>query len=211
MSVELRTFCYLDVMQPQFAAFTASTARGYLPVERQAALYVEVAPGIEINRITDIALKKASVTPAIQIVERAYGLLEVHAFDQGEVRAAGQAILDHLGMSETDRLKPRVASTQIITNLDPYHAMLINRSRSGSMILAGQTLYILEVHPAAYATIAANEAEKTSPITVVELRPSGAFGRVWLGGSEAAIEEAARGALAALESIDGRENSGKSI
>lgn len=209
MSVELRTFIYLDVMQPQFASFVASTARGYLPVERQAALYVEIAPGIEINRVTDVALKQANVTPAVQVVERAYGLLEVHAFDQGEVRAAGGAILDHLGKSENERLQPRVMTTQIITNVDPYQAMLINRNRGGSMLLGGQTLYILEVHPAGYAVLAANEAEKASPITIVEIRPYGAFGRVWLGGTEAHIEEASKAALAALESVDGRENAAK--
>ena len=203
---ELRTYTFIDIMQLQFAAFVASTARGYLPVHEQAALYVEVAPGIEINRVIDIALKKTAVRPAVLVVERAFGLLEVHSFDQGEVREAGRAILDGLGMVETDRLKPRIKTTQIITELDPYQAMLINRMRGGSMILPGQTLYILEVHPAGYATLAANEAEKASPITIVEIRPFGAFGRVYLGGTEAQIEEAAKAAVNALDAIDGRPN-----
>ena len=208
---ELRTYCFLDIMQPQFAAFTAKTAKGYLPVEKQAALYVEVAPGIEINRVTDVALKKTGVQPAVQVVERANGLLEVHSFDQGEVREAGRAILESLGVQERDRLKPKVLTSQTITNIDPYQATLINRASSGSMLLGGQTLYILECHPAGYAVLAANEAEKASPITIVHIRPDGAFGRVWLGGTEANISEAAKAAVAALESIDGRANEGKGV
>ena len=204
--VELRTFTYLDVLQPQFAAYMASTAKGYLPVAEQASLFVEVAPGIEINRVTDIALKKTSVRPAVQIVERAFGVLEVHSFDQGDVREAGAAILDALGSTEQDRLKPRIVTSQTITNIDPYQAMLINRNRSGNMLLGGQTLFILEVHPATYAAFAANEAEKAADISIVEVRPWGAFGRIWLGGSEASIEEAAKATAHALEAIDGRPN-----
>jgi ethanolamine utilization microcompartment shell protein EutL len=211
MATELRTYCFLDIMQPQFASFTASTAKGYLPVEKQAALYVEVAPGIEINRVTDVALKATDVRPALQIVERANGLLEVHAFDQGEVREAGRAILAYLGLQENDRLKPKVLTSQTITNVDPYQAMLINRSRGGSMLLGGQTLYILECHPAGYAVLAANEAEKAAPITIVDVRPSGAFGRIWLGGTEAAISEAAKASVAALESVGGRQNDVKAV
>ncbi len=201
---ELRTYAFIDILQPQFAAFVASTGRGYLPVEGQAALYVEVAPGIEINRQTDVALKKTSVQPAVQVVERSFGLLEVHAFDQGEVREAGRAILESMGLSEQDRIKPKVMTSESITNVSPYHATLVNRNRSGSMLLGGQTLYILEVHPAGYAALAANEAEKASPINLIEVRPFGAFGRLWLGGTEAHIAEAAKAAVAALESVDGR-------
>lgn len=201
---ELRTFAFLDILQPQFAAFVASTGRGFLPVERQAALYVEVAPGIEINRLTDVALKKTGVQPAVQVVERAFGLLEVHSFDQGEVREAGRAILESMGLSEEDRLKPKVMTSESITNVSPYHATLVNRNRGGSMLLGGQTLYILEVHPAGYAALAANEAEKASPITIIEVRPFGAFGRVWLSGTEAHVAEASKAAIAAIESIGGR-------
>lgn len=201
---ELRTYCFLDILQPQFAAYVASTGRGYLPVERQAALYVEVAPGIEINRVADVALKKTGVQPAVQVVERAFGLLEVHSFDQGEVREAGRAILEAMGLEETQRMKPKVMTSQAITNVSPYHATLVNRNRQGSMLLGGQTLYILEVLPAGYAALAANEAEKASPITLIEVRPFGAFGRLWLGGTESDIAEAAKAAIAALEAIDGR-------
>lgn len=206
MSIELRSYIFIDIMQPQFAAFVASTARGYLPVAQQAALYVEIAPGIAINRITDVALKNTSVKPAVQVVERAFGLLEVHEFDQGAVRSAGEHILASLGLKVQDRLKPRIMTTQIITNVDDYQAMLINRgSRSGNMLLGGQTMYILEVLPAGYATLAANEAEKAAPISLIHLQPFGAYGRLWLGGTEADIAEAARAVEASLAAIDGRE------
>lgn len=204
MAVDLRTFTYIDVLQPQLASFIATVAQGYLPVEGQAALYVEVAPGIEINRLTDAALKATRVTPGMQIVERAYGILELHEFDQGEVRAAGRAILERAERKEKDRLKPRVMTNEMITGTSPYHTMLVNKMRHGNMILKGETLYTLEVHPAGYAILAANEAEKAANITLIELRPFGAFGRLWLGGTESDIAEAAKAAISALEAVDGR-------
>ena len=209
MAVDLRTFTYIDVLQPQLASFIATVAQGYLPVEGQAALYVEVAPGIEINRLTDAALKATRCTPGMQIVERAYGILELHEFDQGEVRAAGRAILDRAERKEKDRLKPRVMTNEMITGTSPYHTMLVNKMRHGNMILKGETLYTLECHPAGYAMIAANEAEKAAKINILEVIAFGAFGRIYLGGDEAEIDKAARAAIAALESIDGRENKGE--
>src|SRR3954453_8796064 len=121
MAVELRTFTYIDVLQPQLASFIATVAQGYLPIEGQAALYVEIAPGIDINTLTDRALKTTRVKPGMQIVERAYGVLEIHEDDQGEVRAAGRAILEAAKLKETDRLKPRVLTNEMITGTSPYH------------------------------------------------------------------------------------------
>ncbi|MFQ5654065.1 MAG: hypothetical protein ACE5GW_04965 [Planctomycetota bacterium] len=193
-------------MQLQFASYVATTARGYLPVARQAALFVEIAPGLEINRVTDVALKATGVQPGVLVVERAYGLLEVHSFDQGDVRQAGTAILRDLDLTDRARLRPRIVSAQIITNVSDYQTMLINRTRYGQMILAGQTLYILEVHPAGYAVLAANEAEKAASIQLVEMRFFGAFGRLYLAGTEADIREAAAAVVASLEAVEGREN-----
>ena len=204
--VELRTFVFLDSHQPQLASNVATTSGGYLPIQGQASLWTEIAPGIAVNRLTDVAQKSTDVRPAVQVVERAYGLLEVHADDQGTVLEAGRQILRYLETEETARLRPVVMTSQIVTSLDPHQAMLINRFRRGSMILGGQTLYILEVHPAGYSVLAANEAEKASPITLVEVQPFGAFGRLYLAGTEAHIREAARAAEAALASVDGREN-----
>jgi hypothetical protein len=204
--MELRTFTVLDSLQPQVTGFLQTVCQGFMPLEQQAALLIEIAPGIAINQLTDVALKATSVQPGMQIVERAYGLLEVHHEDQGEVRAAGLAILERMGVKESERLKPRIASSQIITGIDGKQSQLINRMRHGDMIVSGEALYILEVVPAGYAALAANEAEKASPINVLEFVSFGANGRVWLGGGEAEIHEAARAAEAALSGIDGREH-----
>lgn len=204
--IELRTHVFLDSMQPQFASYVATTSRGFLPVAGQASLFVEVAPGIEINRVTDVALKGNDVRPGLQVVERSYGLLEIHSDSQAEVLSAGQRILDVLGLSEEARLKPRILSSQTITHVTDDQAQLINRTRYGNMLLGGQTLYILEVHPAGYATLAANEAEKTAPVSLIEMQPFGAFGRLYLGGTEAVIAEAVRAVHLALEGLSGREN-----
>lgn len=206
--MELRTFTFIDVLQPQLASFLQTVAQGFLPLEGQAALLIEIAPGIAINTITDAALKQTRVIPGMQIIERAYGLLEVHSFDQGEVRSAGHAMLEKLGSSEKERLRPRILSEQTITGIEGYHAQLINRMRHGDLITQGQTLYTLEVHPAAYAGIAANEAEKAAPIQLLEVITFGAVGRLWLCGGEAEIAEAARAVQETLAGIDGRENKG---
>jgi hypothetical protein len=165
---------------------------------------VEVAPGIEINRLTDIALKATMVKPGMQIIERVFGLLEVHSPQQSETRAAGEAILDTLELTENDRLKPKVLSSQLIRRIDDHHAQLINRMRHGQMIIPGQTLYVMECQPAAYAALAANEAEKAANINVLEVRAFGAVGRIYLGGEEQDMEVGWQAAVAALEGIDGR-------
>ena len=205
--MELRTFSYIDILQPQFTGFLQTVAPGFMPLEQQAALFVEIAPGIAINSITDIALKKTQAIPGMQIVERAFGLLELHHFDQGQIREAGKVILDFLGLKLEDRLKPRIVSREIITGLEGHHAQLINRMRHGNMIGENEALYILEVHPAGYAAIAANEAEKASPINLLEFLSFGAYGRVWLGGSEENIHEAAKAAENTLADLGGRTES----
>lgn len=203
-NVDLRSYVFLDSMQPQFASFIATVAQGFLPVPGMASLFVEISPGIEINRITDIALKSTHVTPGMQIVERLYGLLEIHSESQADIRAAGRSILETLGIKEEDRHKPRVLSSQVIRNMDAYQTQLINRTRHGNMILPGQTLYIMECEPAAYAALAANEAEKASAINVLEVRAFGSFGRVYLGGDEQDIDVGFRAAEGALSGLSGR-------
>jgi hypothetical protein len=205
MTVDLRSYVFLDSLQPQHAAFLGTVARGFLPLPNDASLWIEISPGIEINRITDVALKATAVRPGMQIVERLYGLLEVHSSSQAETRAAGEAILEALGVREQDRLKPRVVSSQIIRNIDAHQTQLINRLRHGHMILAGQTLYVLEVEPAGYAALAANEAEKAAEINILEVQAFGSFGRVYLGGEERDIMAGYGAALAAIEGVVGRE------
>ena len=202
--IDLRSYVFLDSLQPQYAAFLGTVAQGFLPVVGDASLFVEVSPGIEINRLTDIALKSTDVRPGMQIVERYYGLLEIHSHSQAETRAAGEAILDAVGLTEEDRIKPRVLSSQIIRHVADHQVQLINRVRHGQMLLAGETLYVLEVEPAPYAALAANEAEKASEINVLEVRSHGSFGRVYLGGKEADIDVGWRAAVAAVEGISGR-------
>ena len=204
MSVDLRAYVFLDSLQPQMASFVGSTARGFLPLTGDASLWVEISPGIEINRITDIALKSTKVRPAVQVVERLFGLLEVHSSDQAEVRAAGAAILNALDVRPEERWKPRILSSQVIRRVDAHQAQLINRNRNGMMLIADQTLYIMELEPAAYAVLAANEAEKAAEINIVEVRPFGSFGRVYLGGEERDIMAGYTAAVQAIEDLTGR-------
>jgi hypothetical protein len=204
LSVDLRSYVFLDSLQPQMAAFIGSTARGFLPLAGDASLWVEISPGIEINRITDVALKSTKVRPAVQVVERLFGLLEVHSPDQAEVRAAGEAILAALEVKPDQRWKPKILSSQVIRRVDAHQTQLINRNRDGMMLIADQTLYIMEVEPAAYAVLAANEAEKAADINIVDVRPFGSFGRVYLGGEERDIMAGYTAAVQAIEDITGR-------
>ncbi len=203
--IEIRAYAFLDSLQPQYAAFLGTVAQGFLPLAGDASLFVEVSPGIEINRVTDVALKATAVKPGMQIIERYYGLLEVHSPNQAETRAAGEAILQAVDHKEVDRMKPKILSSQIVRRLDDHHAQLINRTRHGQMIIPGQTLYVLECEPAAYAALAANEAEKAADINVLEVRAFGSLGRIYLGGEEADIDVGWRAAVAALEGLEGRE------
>jgi ethanolamine utilization microcompartment shell protein EutS len=195
---------FIDSLQPQFASFLGTVAQGFLPVPGQASLFVEVAPGMDIMRLTDVALKATDVRPGMMIIERMYGMLEVHSESQADVRQAGQAILDSLGVTLADRIKPEITSSQVIRNISDYHSQLINRTRHGDMIIPGQSLYVLEVAPAGYAAIAANEAEKAANINVLEVRAFGSFGRVYLGGEERDIDVGYRAAEQAVNSITGR-------
>ncbi len=205
MSTSLRTYAFLDSLQPQLAAHICTTCRGYFPVPFVASLFVEIAPGMAIHRLMDVALKATRVQPATLVVERAYGMLELHSEDKGEVRSAGDAILRELGVKVEDRLKPRLVSNTIIRAIEPMHAMILDKIRFGSMIEPGQSLYILETEPAAYAALAANEAEKAADIRLVDVMPFGAFGRLYLAGSESEIDSAAEAAVAALGALKGKD------
>lgn len=204
MNIDLRTYVFLDSLQLQNASFIATVSKGYYPVGFQACCIIEIAPGIEINRLTDIALKATAVTPGLQIVERAYGLLEVHSDRQGDAHTAGEAVLRELGLKEEDRLKPRILTSQLIKNVSDHHAQLINKVRHGNMVLRGDTLYVLEVEPAGYAYYAANEAEKTARVNIVEVLGFGAFGRVYISGDEAEVIEARKTVEARLQGLTGR-------
>ena len=207
MATSLRTYVFLDSLQPQLAAHICTTCRGYYPVPYVASLFVEIAPGMAIHGLIDVALKQTKVQPATLVVERAYGMLEVHSEDKGEVRSAGDEILKALGCTENDRIKPKLVSNTIIRAIEPMHAMILDRIRFGSMIEPGQSLFILECEPAAYAALAANEAEKAANVRLVDVTPFGAYGRLYMCGSEADVDAAAAAAVAALQGISGKESS----
>ncbi len=204
MSVDLRTYVFLDSLQLQMASYISTVSRGYFPVADQACCVIEIAPGIEINRLMDIALKATHVTPGLQVVERSYGMMEVHSDSQGDARMAGEAVLRALDKSEADSLKPRVLTSQLIKNMDDHHCQLINKTRYGNMVLRGDTLYVLELEPAGYAYFAANEAEKTSRIRIIDVQGFGRFGRVYIAGDEAEVVESRRVVEARLAGLPGR-------
>ena len=206
---ELRCYVFIDSLQPQFASFLGTVAQGFLPTQHQAALFVEIAPGMDIIKVTDVALKATNVTPGMMIIERLYGMLEIHSSSQADVRQAGRAILESLELKEEDRIKPKLLTSQVIRNISDYHSQLINRTRHGNMILPGHSLYVMECAPAGYAAIAANEAEKAANINILEVRAFGSFGRIYLGGEERDIEVGYRAAEQALEVISGREDKGR--
>ncbi len=200
----LRCYCFLDRMQAQYAAFIGSVTQGDLSTEGMASLYVEMAPGNEVFRVVDIAVKATEAKPGAQIVEREFGMFEVHSLNQAAVIEAGEVVLSRLGLSVKDRIKPQIASTQVITRIDPYQAQLLNRFRRGSMIVPGETLLVLECAPAAYINYACNEAEKKANIKIVHVSSVGRFGRMWLSGSEAEIITARSAAIQALEALEGK-------
>ena len=200
----LRVYCYIDRMQPQFAAFIGTITQGDLPVEGMASLYVEMAPGNEVFRIVDIAVKATEAKPGAQVVEREFGMFEVHSQNQAAVLESGQIVLDRLGLKKENRIKPKVYSSDLITRVDPYQAQLLNRFRRGSMLVPGETMFVLEVAPAAYITYAANEAEKKSTLKVIHISSVGRFGRMWMSGTESEMVTAREAAIQALDAIDGR-------
>ncbi|GAP15740.1 protein containg BMC domain [Longilinea arvoryzae] len=201
----LRCYCYLDRMQPQYAAFVGTVTQGDLPTEGMAALYVEMSPGNEVFRVLDIAVKATEARPGAQIVEREFGMFEVHSPNQAAVQEAGRVVLERLGLNIEDRIRPQVVSTQVITHIDPYQSQLLNRFRRGSILVPGETMLVLECAPAAYINYACNEAEKTASIKLIHVSSVGRFGRMWLSGSEAEIQTARDAATRALESLHGRE------
>ena len=202
---QLRCYSYIDRMQPQFAAFVGTVTQGDLPTEGMASLYVEMAPGNEVFRVVDIAVKATEAKPGAQIVEREFGMFEVHSLNQAAVIEAGRIVLERLGLSVEDRIKPQIASTQVITRIDPYQAQLLNRFRRGSMLVPGETMLVLECAPAAYINYACNEAEKKASIKIIHVSSVGRFGRMWLSGRESEIVTARDAAIRSLETLEGVE------
>jgi len=202
--IQLRTYVYIDSLQPQLAEYMATVSQGFLPVPGDSCLWVEVSPGMAIHRLTDIALKATRVHLAQQVVERAYGSLVIHHRDQSDVQEAGRVILQRLGAQVSDRQLCQIAWREVIRGMTPDHTVLINRqNRRGSMILPEQSMFILETEPAGYIVYAANQAEKAASITIIDVRAVGAYGRLILAGRETDIDEAAAAAVAAINNPSG--------
>jgi len=200
---QLRVYCYLDRMQSEVAAFVGTITQGDLPVEGMASLYVEMSPGNEVFRTVDIAVKATEAKPGAQVVEREFGMFEVHSLNQAAVLESGRIVLERLGLQIEDRIKPTVYSSNLITRVDPYQAQLLNRWRRGSMLVAAETLFVLEVAPAAYIMLAANEAEKKANLKIIHIASVGRFGRMWMAGSEADMVTARDAAIQAMENVEG--------
>jgi len=199
----LRVYCYLDRMQSEVAAFVGTITQGDLPIEGMASLYVEMSPGNEVFRTVDIAVKATEAKPGAQVVEREFGMFEVHSMNQAAVLESGRIVLERLELVKEDRIKPSVYSSNLITNVDPYQAQLLNRWRRGSMLVASETLFVLEVAPAAYIMLAANEAEKKANVKIIHIASVGRFGRLWMSGTEAGMVTARDAAIQAIENVEG--------
>jgi ethanolamine utilization microcompartment shell protein EutL len=202
--IKLRTYIFINSLQPQIASYMGTAAQGFLPVPGDACLWMEVAPGMAVHRLTDIALKGSNVHLGQQVVERAFGSMVIHHRDQSDVLESGDKVLEYLGTEEHSRQKCHIMWNEIIRSIMPDHAVLINRdNRRGSMILPGQSMYIMETEPAGYIVYAANEAEKAANITLIEARAVGAYGRLILAGKDADINTAAEAATKAIQNLSG--------
>lgn len=202
--ITIRALVQIDNLQPKFAAYNGATVQGSVPLSGDTILIGELAPGNGVFGLIDRALKASAVEATSQLVEREFGFFILRSRSNAEVTMAREAILSELGASMNDRIKPEITSTQIITSVEPYQAQLLNKWRKGSLLIPGQTLGIIECAPAAYISIAANEAEKAAEIDMVEIRAVGRFGRLFVSGSENSVKAAVEAAVAAVEAVEGR-------
>jgi len=202
--MELRTYILIDTMQPQYAALTGKMLDGDVPVQGMAEIFMELAPASDVYEVLDAALKSTEVRPGLLRLEREFGTLEIHGFFQEAVQVAGQEALARNGLAEGDRIKPEVVSAKMVTGVDPYEAQLVNRKSYGGLLLAGQTLCVIEVSPAAYVVLAANEAEKAANITLVNYSPSGRYGRLLIAGTESDVRVGRDAAVQAVNSLSGK-------
>lgn len=202
--MELRSYILIDSMQPQYAALTGILLQGDVPVEGMAEVFMELAPASDVYEMMDAALKTTDVRPGLLRVEREYGTLEIHGFFQEDVQVAGREALARFNLTEADRWKPEVAAVKMVTGVDAYEAQLVNQASKGGLLLRGQTLCVLEVVPAAYVMLAANEAEKAAHITLVHYQPAGRFGRLYISGTEAEVKVGRDAAIGAIQSLSGQ-------
>jgi len=209
MAFELRTYTFIDSLQPQLAQFIAKDNRVYDPSEYDAALFLEIAPAMEIHTMIDMALKSTKVRLGSVVTERQFGLLEVHHPDQGEVKEAGMAILSATKLTVCDRAKVAILTNKIIRGVEQDHAISFTGMSKGNMVLAGESVFILETTPAAYLAIACNQALKAAQVKLVNIQPFGASGRLILSGTESEIDSAAEAALSIISDLNAERERGQ--
>ncbi|MBN94256.1 MAG: hypothetical protein CL928_09305 [Deltaproteobacteria bacterium] len=199
---QLRAYVFLDSLQPQLAQYMAKTNKVYDPREYDAALFLEIAPAMEIHSKIDQALKATNVRLGSMVTERVFGMMQIHDSDQGEVRAAGQAVLEASNLKESDRAACEILQNKIIRSVEQDHAIAFTGLAWGQMVLAGDSVFIMEAKPAAYLSIACNEALKAADIKLIDIRVFGASGRLIMAGSESEIASGAAAAAAVLEQLN---------
>jgi len=200
--VTLRAFTHVDRMQPQYAAYWGLMSQGALPVAGESQLLVEVSPSNAVFPLTDAAMKASDVRSSGTLIERDFGLMELHAQAPDVIVAAGQAILSTLGLARRDRMAPEIVSSQQLTHITDLHSQLFNKVRRGAWTLPGETLFVLEVTPAAYVYQLANEIEKQVAVEIVRVAGTGLFGRLIVAGTDAETaraEAVARATVAAIQ------------
>jgi hypothetical protein len=202
-NVNLRVYSFIDSLQPQLASYLGTSSQGFLPIPGDACLWIEASPSMAVHRLSDIALKQTNVRLGQQVVERAFGSMEIHYSNQSEVQAAGGAILSEINQHISQRDTCKIAWKEIICAVTPDHATLINRQlRMGSMMIPGKSMFILETEPAGYIVYAANEAEKGAHVTLVDMKAFGPFGRLIMMGSEAETQQAMYAAERAIANLN---------
>lgn len=202
INFELRTLTFIDSLQPQLAQFIAKDNRVYDPAEYDAALMLEIAPAMEIHSMIDLALKATNVRLGSVVTERQFGLMQVQHADQGEVKEAGRAVLSATGLKEQDRAEVKILTNKIIRSVEQDHAIMFTGTAKGNMVLAGESVLIMEATPAAYLTIACNEALKAANVKLIQIKPYGASGRLTMSGSESEIDSAAEAAINILNKLN---------
>lgn len=196
---EVRASIFLDQLQPQTLAYISTWMRGTLPRSRMAAQIIEIAPGIDVEVLTDLVVKSADVGVGILAVERQFGTLQFHSYSAAEVHAGSAALLNSFTLGGSAFASPKILASKVVTKLDDQHAFLMNRNRLGSLVVGGDSIYLLECQPAAYAILACNEVEKESHMKVIDVRMIGASGRLYLAGTEAEMRNAKHISESALE------------
>jgi ethanolamine utilization microcompartment shell protein EutL len=199
---ELRTLTFVDSLQPQLAQYIAKDNRVYDPREYDAALMIEIAPAMEIHSMIDVALKSTHARLGSVVTERHFGTMLLHHGDQGEIMEAGRAVLRETGLDEHDRAGVEILTRKIIRSVEQDHAIMFTGQATGNMVIAGESVFIMEAAPAAYLLIAANEALKAADVKLIDMKPFGATGRLILSGGESEIDSAAERAERILEQLN---------